>query len=561
MTEVPLRILSTLAMTLAFLGVALTSPETAARASGGVADVAIIVPITVPERSTGLISAASLANLTSPFGLLNRELDQVIGHQVVLAIDPAILASIRVLGKSAPESAIAWLERLDAATNESFALSYADADLTLQLQAGSSGVLTPESFDFAINPTQIDDETLAREGSTPAPDATATPDQPDFTPRMLAFDYTTDGLAWPSANSVTTSDLDSIASAGYTETLVSSDNVRLADRSHAVASANNHALIVSDEGLSELFNNAVSSRTNAEWTPSKNALLAGIESVLARSDGGTASIVLTLDRTLSASDGDVGATVDAIAAMPQVQMSGLRAIAALAPVSTDLVGKRYAERDIKLVAELLSTEKRDVSYATIAKDPSQISSERRLDLLALLSNSWHTNPEGWELACGSYRGASELLRSSVQIVKGGAITFLADRASLPVTVSNALDQSVTVYVDVRPMSPLLKVENNRVELTIEPHSQRKGLVPVQSLSNGSVRLEISLFSETGAEVGEATVFKSTVQAGWETPVTVSVGVLVVLVFVFGIFRNVRKRLRRRSAFSAEHATATATKNE
>ena len=97
----------------------------------------MVVALTVPERTTGFIDRDLLANYTSEFGLLTRALDQVIDRPVVLGIDPSIIASIRVLGNTAPASAVAWLERLDAATNETFPLAWADADLTLGLQAGS----------------------------------------------------------------------------------------------------------------------------------------------------------------------------------------------------------------------------------------------------------------------------------------------------------------------------------------------------------------------------------------------------------------------------------------
>ena len=80
----------------------------------------------------------------------------------------------------------------------------------------------------------------------------------------------------------------------------------------------------------------------------------------------------------------------------------------------------------------------------------------------------------------------------MQIVRSSAITLWADRGSLPVVVENNLSQAVTVYIRVRPSLPLLRVEDDFVELTIEPNSQRKAQIPVQSISNGDVDLQISL---------------------------------------------------------------------
>ena len=79
-------------------------------------------------------------------GTLTRKLNAVEGQQVAVGIDPMIIASIRILGNTAPQSAIDWLERLDGIGNETFALSYADSDLAALSQAGSGAVLAPTSF-------------------------------------------------------------------------------------------------------------------------------------------------------------------------------------------------------------------------------------------------------------------------------------------------------------------------------------------------------------------------------------------------------------------------------
>ncbi|HAN26073.1 MAG TPA: hypothetical protein DCP95_16120, partial [Microbacterium ginsengisoli] len=68
-------------------------------------------------------------------GLLDAELTAVAGTAAVLAVDPAVVASIRVLGSSAPASARAWLQRLMTLPNERFALQYGDADVATQLEA------------------------------------------------------------------------------------------------------------------------------------------------------------------------------------------------------------------------------------------------------------------------------------------------------------------------------------------------------------------------------------------------------------------------------------------
>ena len=247
------------------------------------------------------------------------------------------------------------------------------------------------------------------------------------------------------------------------------------------------------------------------------------------------------------SDPDFGLTVYALANIANVQVSGLEELLTTSPATATLVDKQHDETALTSVRTLLAEEAEDAAFSVIAENPSLITSDRRLDLLATLSNGWSENPDGWQAAANDYLAASVALRNSVKIVKSSSITLWADRASLPVTVSNELGQPVTVYVTVRPLTPLLKIEDSFVEVVVEPQSQRKASVPVQSLSNGVVELEVTLHAYTRLPVGDTTFVRTTVQAGWETPFTISFGVLVVLVFAAGIIRTIVRRRRARAS--------------
>lgn len=131
-------------------------------------DVSVVMPITVPATTSTTLSASELAADTAVDGTLTAQLDAAIDHNVAIGIDPRIIVSIRLLGQDAPESAVAWLDRLTAARNETFALPYADADLTGLRQAGAPGVFTPISFDQDVDPRHFPGAV------TPTPTATAT---------------------------------------------------------------------------------------------------------------------------------------------------------------------------------------------------------------------------------------------------------------------------------------------------------------------------------------------------------------------------------------------------
>src|SRR5690606_22917081 len=111
--------------------------------------------IVVAPTTTGLVPAEELAQLTGPTGDLTRQIDAVAGTPVAIALDPQIVASIRVLGAAAPESARQWLARLGALSNEIFLLGYGDADLGAAIRTGTLDALQPSGFGFALDPANF----------------------------------------------------------------------------------------------------------------------------------------------------------------------------------------------------------------------------------------------------------------------------------------------------------------------------------------------------------------------------------------------------------------------
>ncbi|WFR68627.1 DUF6049 family protein [Curtobacterium flaccumfaciens] len=83
--------------------------------------VSVAMPITMPKTGDGVLGAGVLAAATAVDGTLTQQLDAAEDHNVAVAVDPRIIASIRLLGEDAPSSATAWLTRLESLRNETFA--------------------------------------------------------------------------------------------------------------------------------------------------------------------------------------------------------------------------------------------------------------------------------------------------------------------------------------------------------------------------------------------------------------------------------------------------------
>lgn len=539
----PLR--AALALVMGLAGVAIASPAANAIDDGDTVNLAIAVPLAAPARANGLITAAELEAYTRPLGELTRQLDAVIGRPVAIAIDPMLIVSIRVLGTSAPASATAWLHRLESASNETFALPYADTDVTLATQAGNARVLDPQSFDFAIDPTlfaePIEPGTEATATPTPAPteppDEVGAPTLPT-SEELTAWPYTLESLGWPRANTVTTNDLPAL-SASWDSVILSSGNVARTGTA-SVVSLDGLSALISDDAVSAALDTTVTAVTAGDWATAFTALDAAL-SATARVQPGTATVLATLGRGLLADGTRVAETIDTLASTPGVVLVPLSTVAAQSPAGATVVDEPQDADRVAVVRGMLAATSAEQGFSSIVADPGTITAPRRLQLLALTSTSWLANPTGWATATSAFLTESSDLLASVQVVDSSNFNLLADNATLPISVSNSLDQAITVYISVRPETAILAVGQDRVELTVKANSQGKGQVPVQAISNGTVHALVTLSSSTGVAVGLPTTAAIEVRAGWETPIVVILAAAVVAIFGIGIVRNILRR--------------------
>jgi hypothetical protein len=237
--------------------------------------------------------------------------------------------------------------------------------------------------------------------------------------------------------------------------------------------------------------------------------------------------------------------------MPSSTVVPFTSVLAEGMSAAELVARPQSPERVAAAQSLLATEASDGSFSSVAQKPILITGERRLRLLNTLSTAWQSRPDGWDTAVSIYLDESTDLHKSVRVVKSSDITLVADRASLPVTVSNALNQPVTVLISVTAPSPVLKIEKRTITVTIEPDSQKVARVPVQSLSNGVAQIVVVVSSTIGVQVGTPTSVRINVYAGWETPITIALAVIVFAVFAFGIARVIVRRRRARAVEAVE----------
>ena len=542
-------------------------------------NLAVAMPVTTPSNSTGLISAEDLATYTAESGILTRQLDGAVNRSVALAIDPMIIASIRVLGTSAPPSAVDWLARLAQAENNTFPLGYADADPSLAVQSGATGPLTPTSLAFATDPELF---LPAEPTEVPAPedgnvdpnipeptstDATPQPEQPadDAVPtleQLLAWDYTSTTIAWPADNSVAQADLPAFAAVGLTTTLLSSGNVSGEDAEltpgTTVDLGSGELGLVADTGISQALRAAVMATTDDHWRGAMAELSSQIAVVAAASPDQARTLLASLDRGWPPTAGRLAQTLDALTALPWYAPTTLT-VAAATPVAADVTFKAQSEPEssVDLARRLIERESEIIDFSGALADPASVAAPYRLTLLALLATSWQADTDEWRTVVGETLVSSHNVLQSVTVSTKGPINVVGSKVDIPVTLNNSLGQAVSVRVQVVPSNGRLVVGND-VEAVLDASSAKTVSIPVTAaVGNGAVTLRVTLYTPAGAEMGQSSQISVNVRADWEGIGSRIFAAMVVLFFGFGVWRNIVHRRHDRAMAAQSESDAAA----
>lgn len=488
-----------------------------------------VAAIATPGEPGAFLSADVLAGYTAPGGALTRTLDAVAGRPVLLAIDPRVIASIRLLGDAAPADAVLFLERLLAAPNESFLLPWADADSLATINASSTPVPRPEG-------TGIVSGSSVGPVETPAP----SPDSDDVITidKLMEWPATLGGVAWAEPASLTSPAVSMLSDDGTSVVIAPGSSL---ESTAAVQQLGELRVLRVDDTVSA----AARAASLAESQQRFDHAMARVSAVLASSAAAEPGIpvIIPLARDQLAGTDRLLDTIAQTVALPWSAGGLVSDALSRSSVASSVIEATADETRLASVRAALEAEARDRAFAAIAVTPTSITDVRRLELLAALSVGW--GAQSVEALRGFVRESTEL-QSSVQVVESSAITLLADRASLPVTVQNELDVAVRVFVKVDPDTTQLRVLDTRVETLVEPRSQTRALVPVESLTNGQVDITVTVRDADNTIIGNPTRVALNLQAGWETAGTIAMAVALVLLLGFGIARDVRKRRRLRA---------------
>jgi len=453
------------------------------------AAIAPIVTLTTSATGGQALSPEELQTQTVEGGPLHQVTSALQNYPATLAIDSRITSSITVLGDRAPSEALEWASTLGSVGLTQFALPWADADPLATLA--------------------IDTLVYAQLGEYP----------------------------WIHGAGISNEQLSTLATRSARAVLASSNSLP-SDRT--VVSVGNARIIQVDAQLSELATDAIQAPTvlegQADLQRAQGIIayraLTGNNEVLVFSTGRLPATAIA-PRLSSVLEGFSAMQVATTVAVP-LEQPATETLPGITPIPQTRVWQSF-------VGELKELWESDVTFATIAADPGQAVFSRWNRYQALLSSTWAGNPNGFASEWEKAQQEARDFQNSVRVEQGSAITVLSDQTQLPVTVDNTLTSSVLVVLQVRPSTGILAVEQPQTRLEIAANSSTRVFIPVQSLANGTVDVEFSLFSAAGAPLGEVVTTPVTIRAGWEGVISITLAGLVGGIFTFGLIRAIQRR--------------------
>ncbi|WP_336626867.1 MULTISPECIES: DUF6049 family protein [unclassified Microbacterium] len=521
--------------------------------------VTVIAPITAPARSTGLLTADELTTLTAPGGQLRSALDAVTGSNAVLAVDPAIVAAIRVLGTAAPASAVAWLSDLMTLPNPRFALQFGDADLATQIAAGLGAPLTALPLDPYMSARDFRAASGAPGDSASSATPTPAPSAPTALPTLAQLTDvggSGDAVLWPATGTAGAETVAALAPASSL-TLIDSGAVTdaVAPAWATAPDAGDARLLVYDADTSRALGAAAAS----DAAPARDAALAAASAYaqFATADAGAGALVVTIDRSgaspslraaLQTASGLAGRTASS-------DLTGLTSGAATPVTLRTATAGTAEETRVAHLQALLNDESDLQSFSSILADPSVLTSPERAAILQLIGNGWRAaTTEAADAAYTDHRAQTRDTLDAVAITPPVDITLAASSAPLNFSVRNDLRWPVSVVLVATRNDPRLVVQST-TPVEAGPSQNTRVQVPVQArVGSGESTLDLQLRSATGVAIGDAVPVHVSVHAEWESVGLIIMITLVAALLIVGVVRTVLKLRSRRASATGSRTT-------
>ena len=301
-----------------------------------------------------------------------------------------------------------------------------------------------------------------------------------------------------------------------------------------IDSAATAPVVVADPALSTMLaTKSPADSTTSAWLVAQAAFeaLSGAGSVIMAPgdswgvDGGTSSRAIAV---LFAAPFVMPVTLTDVLSSPDRAAVDLPDVA---PLSSDT----SADEVVGAVSGLTRLD--DLAAATTGRSTMIMDAER--GLLESLSLQNRADPAFRTEQSATAIATSNDVLSSVAVTSGSQLLLVSSSGSIPITVSNGLDVPVTIRVAITSRSPILRTKDTPVA-TIDAGADATVKVPVTAISSGDVSVAVALRTEEGATIAVAETLKVRVRAAWGNLATAIFTLGLLVLFVAGVVRTIRR---------------------
>ncbi|MDA3147042.1 hypothetical protein JSO19_06570 [Leucobacter sp. UCMA 4100] len=526
-------------------------------------NLATIVPLVYPETDTPPVTPAEVDLALGDHRSIERLLDAAETAGSLVAVDPRVVGYVRSLGASASPATRELVDRITSQSLATAALGYADADPVATALLMPDGALEPTGLSFlARHFTELTEQAESDSAHKSHDHSIASltdGSMPPVLEELVTWDTAIDGFAWPSAASLSTKAIEALVAQGLTNIVVNGEDAAGAAR----GTLGGATLYRSEAALEETARAFLAAESDIDSAEAA-ALLASVTAVLGSSaqEGKAAEALLAVDRGTAAGGESLEALFTEMSRLPWVSMTPVEN---LTPGTVTLTGEADVQKALDQMAEAVRSEERVVEYSRVLAEPQLLVDYQRDRLASTLAvrgplSGSEPAQDALENRIGVHLAGNERLQQGVRIVDTEHTRLLGSTSNLPIQLRNTLPFDARVAGTVSTGSAALIVQKPKLEPTVIPaESTINHLVPVKSrASSGQVDLKVQLRDTTKGEDIASTTFEVTLSGQTETIALTTLGVIVVALFVGGLWRSITRKRSTPSDEPLEPAAATAS---
>lgn len=191
----------------------------------------------------------------------------------------------------------------------------------------------------------------------------------------------------------------------------------------------------------------------------------------------------------------------------------------------------------------------DVFSEVLARQPNPLIVRLHESVYRLESTWWRGRPAARANRLDNERRELKALRRQVRVLPGN-YTFGSGSGSIPLTISNGLDQEVVVDVHLEPKSLLVEI-GDVPQKRIAPRSKIQVNVPTQARAKGLVHVETSLRTPDGSVYDNPVLLRVRVTEYGTVALYITLGAAGVLMLA-SVARLSRRAIRHRRALIRDH---------